>query len=89
MSTTRRNKETRTMITVGNAEQDGYCTGGGPWYTLCEDHGNIINHDTKALATSHAAAPSGWCNGCRRCWIHRHLIDDDNIDCTECAERQA
>lgn len=65
MSTTRRNRETGTMITVGNAEQDAWDQDGGPWYTLCEDHGEIVNHPTIALARSHAAAPTGWCETCR------------------------
>jgi hypothetical protein len=86
MSTTRRNNQTGMRITVGNAAQDGWCTEGGPWYTICEDHHTIMNYPTKALATSWAASPRDWCEHCNRCAIHRaeRFNEINTSDCISC-----
>lgn len=64
---TRRNRLTRTMISVELADDCGLDDEGGhsKWYTICEDHNEICGHATKALATSWAAEPSMWCEGCK------------------------
>lgn len=38
----------------------------GPWATICEEHGQIVNHATLRLARSHLADPLGWCEHCRQ-----------------------
>lgn len=35
-----------------------------PWFTVCDDHGNICSHPTRKLAESHAAVPE-WCPDCQ------------------------
>lgn len=62
---TRKNRQTGTMISVGRAEDLGVDPSAGPWATICEDHGLIVNHRTRELAESHAPDPLGWCEGCR------------------------
>lgn len=34
------------------------------WLTMCETHGFIIHHSTRALAVAWSAQPEGWCEGC-------------------------
>lgn len=65
MFTTRRNRQTKTLVTVGNAIEDGYCTEGGNYYTVCEDHASILNYETKAEAIAWASSPRDWCDECR------------------------
>jgi hypothetical protein len=62
----RRNRATGTVVTVyDTAHPDAYLDpDGGRWVTLCEDHGNLVNHDTLALARSHAVWPD-WCGDCQ------------------------
>ena len=74
------------MITIGDAEQDGWDPDGGRWYTLCEDHAQIINHDTLALAREWATTPTMWCATCQH--EHVHTIKPDWA-CTACDEAKA
>ena len=63
---TRKNRQTGTHVTVGHA--DDLNLGNEPgctvWYTICEEHGQCTGHPTRALATSWAAEPLGWCEVC-------------------------
>lgn len=61
-----RARQTGTLVGVYHAEQAGLDPDGGPWVTVCEDHGSVINHETLAQAKSHATDPEGWCEDCRR-----------------------
>lgn len=61
----RRARSTGTMVAVWRAEDLGMDPEDGPWVTLCEDHGGVVHHPTRALATSWAADPEGWCPGCQ------------------------
>lgn len=36
-----------------------------PWELVCEEHGGIVTHPTKAAAKEWMPAPEGWCPGCR------------------------
>jgi hypothetical protein len=68
----RRNRATGTLIVViddrsGRWSSDSladYGDGTAPWWTVCDDHGVLIQHQSRRLATAHAAAPEGWCEGC-------------------------
>lgn len=62
---TRTCKATGARVTVTTAELAGLDPEGGPWITLCEDHGSVCNHATRALRDQHARDSSEWCEGCR------------------------
>ena len=67
MSTTRRNRQTKTLITIASAHEC-YCDETDPearWFTICEEHSENIAHATKRQAQWFAASPSDWCSGCR------------------------
>lgn len=63
----RKSRRTGFLVGLYAAEQAGLDSsdGVGPWSTICEEHGHIINHDTLALARSHLGDPVGWCDLCR------------------------
>jgi hypothetical protein len=63
---TRRSRETGMLVTVGHSETDGWET--DPtcrWYTLCEEHGFIVFHDSLFNARGTAPHTSDWCEGCQ------------------------
>ena len=82
---TRKNRETGTYITVGNADQDGWCNSGGDFYTLCEDHGQIINHETVSQARGWASNPTSWCETCQHNFCHN---DKPDWACAACDETE-
>ena len=53
----RRSRLTRHMVGLYHADQAQLDSSAGPWATICEEHGHIINHDTLALARSHLGEP--------------------------------
>jgi hypothetical protein len=60
----RRARSTKTTVTLYNnelAELDS----SEPWSTVCENHGSICTHQTRATAHSWMACPEGWCEDCR------------------------
>jgi hypothetical protein len=59
-------QETGTLIVVVNAVEQGLDPVGGEckWYTICDDHSQLVGHSTLALAKAHAANPLGWCEVC-------------------------
>ena len=61
---TRKNRETGTMILVGQAPSVS-SDGDDGWSTFCLDHQNDCTHSTRDLAVSWASQPSGWCPACR------------------------
>lgn len=61
----RKARSSRTHIGVYDGIEAGMDTFAGRWQTMCEEHGNIISHETLALARSHASVPEDWCEGCR------------------------
>lgn len=36
-----------------------------PWSTVCEDHGGIVCHRTRALAAQNLSHPEEWCPDCQ------------------------
>lgn len=58
----RRNRQSYTLVGVYNAVEAGMEEYG--WATVCEEHGTLVVHDTRALATSWAAEPETWCEHC-------------------------
>lgn len=61
----RRNRATGTTITLYHSEESGLesdpeCK----WSTVCENHGAIVSHSTRALADSAMSCPD-WCDDCR------------------------
>ena len=61
----RRAQTTGGRVGVYHAELAGMDPDAGPWATVCEEHGGIVNHPTLALARYHAADPAGWCEACQ------------------------
>ncbi len=60
----RKNRITGTTISVYKAGPgNGLDNSGGDWITVCENHGNLINHRTRKLAFWHATVPD-WCYNC-------------------------
>lgn len=59
-------QETGTLVVVVNAEEQGLDPAGGvtKWYTICDDHNQLVGHRTLELAKSHASNPLGWCEVC-------------------------
>ncbi len=39
---------------------------GGRWVTLCEAHGEFVQHSTLAAARSWLSSPEQWCSACGR-----------------------
>lgn len=65
LAVTRRNRETKTLVTVVSAEEAGLDDApGSRWYTICEDHNVAVSHATKRLARWHSAKPTTWCEEC-------------------------
>lgn len=63
----KRRKASGTIVAVVNSElhPDVDPAEGGPWATICEDHGGLCQHDSLGLARRHATDPVGWCPGCQ------------------------
>lgn len=60
----RRSRRTGTLVSLYAAEQADLDPAGGPWATVCEDHGAIANHATLDLARAHLPAVE-WCEACQ------------------------
>lgn len=67
----RQTKDTGVTVSVYEAAKGGYCTDGGPYVTICEEHSTICNHDTLKLALAHAPYCE-WCEECMDAWRKRH-----------------
>lgn len=39
-------------------------TPGYPWVTLCEEHGYLLEHRTRSIASSYLPYPIEWCDSC-------------------------
>ena len=62
----RRSQQTGLSVGLYHAEQAALDPDGGPWVTICETHGTLINHASLRLARYHQADPEGWCERCHR-----------------------
>ena len=68
----RRARSTNATIEVIDNRDRSYMDDESRWYTLCVDHGYLVGHPTRALATSWAAEPESWCESCQ---THHHTKD--------------
>lgn len=60
-----RARENGRVVIVVDGEEQGLDVEGGRWYTICDEHGAAVPHDTLALARWHAPNPTGWCEDCQ------------------------
>lgn len=61
----RKNRLTGTTVLVIDNRDGSFDDTDLPWFTLCDDHGNICSHPTRKLALWHAPSPE-WCGECQR-----------------------
>ena len=59
----KRRRRTGRVVSIYRAEEEGLDPAGGPYATVCEDHGTICNHRTLAAARAHAPH-ADWCEPC-------------------------
>lgn len=57
-------KQNGRVISIYNAEQAMLDSDGGPWVTVCEEHGTVVNHKSVDMARKHAPDPMSWCEEC-------------------------
>lgn len=62
----RRSRVTGTLVGVYHAEQAHLDSDGGPWVTVCEEHGELVNHASLAAARWFRTDPREFCEGCRK-----------------------
>ncbi|KWT98023.1 MULTISPECIES: hypothetical protein [unclassified Variovorax] len=60
----RESRKTGHLVGLYSAAQADLDESGGPWATICEAHGHVVNHPTLALAKAHLGDPTGWCETC-------------------------
>jgi hypothetical protein len=60
----RRNRLTGTTIELIDNREGSFDAGGQGWVTLCVDHGNYCEHESRKLAASFIAYPDNWCGEC-------------------------
>lgn len=61
----RRNRETGTTILLVDRQRSGAPDDGHRWETICDEHGTVCSHTTRALAEDWMAQPTGWCEDCQ------------------------
>lgn len=71
-------RQTGTIVGVYRGADAHLDTADGtePWSTVCEPHGGVVAHPTRALAIAHASRPGDWCPSCQespRC-PHDNLV---------------
>lgn len=59
----RRSRATGTQVSLYREGDAGEPT--TKWATVCEDHGGIVYHETKAAALSVLSYPEDWCPDCQ------------------------
>lgn len=55
----------KRIVGVYEAAKQGIDGGGDKWCTLCEVHGCMVTHRTRAIAESFASHPEDFCEDCR------------------------
>jgi hypothetical protein len=62
----RKNRQTGTMVYLNDrgADDEEVLDGFNRWETICDDHGTVCSHETRALARSFLAVPLEWCEVC-------------------------
>jgi hypothetical protein len=68
-SYTRKHRDTGTMVTVETAEDAGLDPDGGKWVTTCDNHGYLVNSETRALALR--TSPLDFCEPCQHYTGHQ------------------
>lgn len=64
--TLRRARSTGTLVGLYRSLEAGLESDPDyPWSTVCEDHGGIVCHATRALATQGLSHPEEWCHVCQ------------------------
>lgn len=58
-------RSTGTLVLLVDGVEGGYDTDGGRWQTICEPHGGIISHETRAIAATWMRHPEEWCSECQ------------------------
>lgn len=61
---TRRNRITHNLVSVYDAEAQQLDTEAGKWAVVCEQHGAIVNTNSKKVALGSMSYPD-WCEDCR------------------------
>lgn len=61
----RKARSTGTMVSVVDNRQQQFMADDLRWYTVCEDHGGCVGHNTRAFAVGWASEPEGWCPLCQ------------------------
>jgi hypothetical protein len=64
----KRNRETGTTILLVDRNLTGGPEGDGNdarWETICEPHGTVCSHETRAVAEGFMAEPTTWCEDCQ------------------------
>lgn len=57
-----RSRQTGTVVLLVDRGSDD--DGGGRWETVCDEHGGVCSHETRALAQSFVPVPAEWCEDC-------------------------
>lgn len=60
----RRCRATNTTVTLYDGDEANLDTDGGRWSTVCENHGYIVCHETRANAEAALSHPDEWCEVC-------------------------
>jgi hypothetical protein len=58
-------RSTGTLCGLYESGPAGMDESAGAWATVCETHGGVVNHDTRAVAESHLSHPDEWCPVCQ------------------------
>ena len=58
------NRKTKATITVYKASEASLDPEGGPYVTVCEQHGCLVNHESRRLARDWMTEPEAWCADC-------------------------
>jgi hypothetical protein len=61
----RRNHWTKGYNVLYDANQQYLDDAGGRWITVCEEHGELMNHETLATARRFLPHSLNWCQSCR------------------------
>ena len=61
-------RQTGQRVSIYRADEAGMDPNGGPWVTLCEEHGCLVNHEKLAFARAWATCPLSWCEECQSLW---------------------
>ena len=58
----RKARSTGTRVYLEDRREDG--DPDQPWETICQEHGGVCSHETRATATSFLSHPEEWCEDC-------------------------